>query len=209
MNFSLNEMEAIAKRATRGAGYPWGLAEEASKATRWLCLQGLDGARFLAQLLERGLAAAPATHSPQQGDSPWRGEGDLCPLLAGASLSDSAHLLMAGRIEMQTVAAPALLLPFVSNAARMLNSKLTVKIDGARAVTDGDNLMAPDNLPATAESVSVSQGGASFTPRKQHSRAYPAMRHWETLNRLARRTYAPETEESRRLGAGAGLSDND
>ena len=51
MSYSLNEMEATAKRAARGAGYSWGLAEEASKATRWLCTQGLDGAAELAHVL--------------------------------------------------------------------------------------------------------------------------------------------------------------
>lgn len=40
MSFALNEIEATAKRATRGAGYDWGLAEDASKAVRWLCARG-------------------------------------------------------------------------------------------------------------------------------------------------------------------------
>ena len=43
MNYSLNAVESTAKRAARGAGYPWGLAEEAGKATRWLSHQGLEG----------------------------------------------------------------------------------------------------------------------------------------------------------------------
>ena len=33
MNLSLNEVDAMAKKAARGAGYSWGLAEEAGKAT--------------------------------------------------------------------------------------------------------------------------------------------------------------------------------
>ena len=36
MNVSMNEVESMAKTAARGAGYSWGLAEEAGKATRWL-----------------------------------------------------------------------------------------------------------------------------------------------------------------------------
>ena len=43
MTFSLNEIEAIGKRAARGAGLPWGLAEEAGKAARWLTARGLPG----------------------------------------------------------------------------------------------------------------------------------------------------------------------
>jgi len=41
------------------------------------------------------------------------------------------------------------------------------------------------------------------------TRATPDAEHWATLNRFAHHTYAPASEASRLLGAGAGLSDND
>ena len=31
MNWSLNELDAMARKAARGAGYSWGLAEEAGR----------------------------------------------------------------------------------------------------------------------------------------------------------------------------------
>ena len=34
MSFSLNEIEAMGRRAARGAGLHWGIAEEAGKAVR-------------------------------------------------------------------------------------------------------------------------------------------------------------------------------
>ena len=34
MTWSLNEIESLAKKAARGAGLDWGLAEEAGKTTR-------------------------------------------------------------------------------------------------------------------------------------------------------------------------------
>ncbi|WP_170571885.1 DUF3726 domain-containing protein [Ruegeria atlantica] len=209
MSFSLNEMEATAKRATRGAGYSWGQAEEASKATRWLCMQGLDGAGTLARLLERGLTLNLAAHRPSQIECPWNAEDDLCPLSAGSLLSDSVHLLKTNPIEMQNVTMPALLLPFVSNAARLLQEALTVEIDGVQVVTDGDRLMVPDTLPDTAQRVVVSRSASPEGSRMRHTRAYPAPEDWDVLNHFAHRTYAPATEESRLLGAGAGLSDND
>lgn len=92
MSYSLNEMEATTKRATRGAGYPWGLAEDAAKAARWLCAQGLDGSAEMAQVLERRFAEHPAKHRPQSHEGVWRAEGDLCPISAGALLSDCAEL---------------------------------------------------------------------------------------------------------------------
>ncbi|WP_170428491.1 DUF3726 domain-containing protein [Ruegeria arenilitoris] len=209
MSFSLNEMEATAKRATRGAGYSWGQAEEASKAVRWLCAQGLDGAEVLARLLTLGLASELAAHRPRQVDGLWQGDGGLCPLSAGPLLSDSAYLLKAAPVEMRDVVAPELLLPFAANAARVLKCWVSVEIDGTLAVTDGDHLAVHGVLPAAAQRVTVSQGVAPETLRSRHSRAQPAPGDWDVLNRFAHRTYAPATEESRLLGAGAGLSDND
>ncbi|MEL7259121.1 MAG: DUF3726 domain-containing protein, partial [Pseudomonadota bacterium] len=43
MSWSLNEVESLARKAARGAGYSWGLAEEAGKATRWTCAAGWPG----------------------------------------------------------------------------------------------------------------------------------------------------------------------
>ena len=209
MNFSLNEMEATAKRATRGAGYSWGQAEEASKAARWLCAQGMDGAGVLAGLLEQGLASDPLAHRPGQIDRLWLSERALCPLSAGPLLSDAAHLLKTGPVEMRNVAEPALLLPFACHAARLLKEVLTIEIDGAQMMTDGERLVAPDSLPDTVNKVVVTHGGALTTPRKQNARACPDPQDWGVLNRFAHRTYAPATEVSRRRGAGAGLSDND
>lgn len=41
-------------RAVRGAGHPWGIAEEAAWAVRWLIRAGLPGANALADALEAG-----------------------------------------------------------------------------------------------------------------------------------------------------------
>ena len=53
---SSNEVDALAKKAAKGAGMPWGLAAEAGKATRWLADRGLPGPAVLADLLETPVA---------------------------------------------------------------------------------------------------------------------------------------------------------
>ncbi|WP_170427345.1 DUF3726 domain-containing protein [Ruegeria arenilitoris] len=209
MNLSLNEIEATAKRATRGAGYSWGQAEEAGKATRWLCAQDLDGVKTLARLLALGFAADPASHRPRNLDDLWHAEGDLCPLSVGPLLSDTARTQGAGAIKMQRVAAPALLLPFVSNAARIQKCALQIEFDDMKAVTDGARLSSPGSIPEKAQRVTISKVATRSLPREQQTRAHPNSDDWAVLNQFAHRTYAPATEESRLLGAGAGLSDND
>lgn len=194
MSFALNEIEATAKKATRGACYPWGLAEEAAKATRWLCAQGLDGVAILA-------AALTQPSSP------------TAPLMICACFLDRAYALpqtkTATEVKLTPDMSPLLLLPFVAMAARQIGSVLSLSCAEVSATTDGTGLCLTGTFPETATSVTVSLGGTLTTPLAQASRATPAPDSWAELNRLAHRTYAPATEESRLRGAGAGLSDND
>ncbi|WP_109312485.1 DUF3726 domain-containing protein [Ruegeria sp. AU67] len=209
MNVSLNEVEATAKRATRGAGYSWGLAEEAAKATRWLCAHGQNGTGALAQLLQLDLAGTPKTHAPSDLSGEWQSENQLCPLVTGALLSDCAHRLNSSPIAIRNVAVPALLLPFAANAARFLATCVSVDYDHALAETDGFDLSLDAPIPDRAHQVSVHLGGQLTAPAPHRTRAEPDPTDWGILDRFAHRTYAPATEESRLRGAGAGLSDND
>lgn len=209
MSFALNEIEATAKRATRGAGYDWGLAEDASKAVRWLCAQGLDGAGALAALLSSGFAADLSCHRPRSLGGAWRGEEALCPLATGAALSDCASQLAQAPIQMGPVAQPLLVVPFAAMAARRLKGCVTVTAEGFSAVTDGAAIRITGALSDSTADLQVAAGGVLEAPRSGQSRAEPDAAAWDTLNQFAHKTYAPATEQSRLLGAGAGLSDND
>mgnify|MGYP001627830319 CR=1 FL=1 len=212
MNFALNEIEATAKRAARGAGLSWGMAEEASKAARWLCTQGFDGAAVLAAVLEQNDGKPAEALRPQSLQGAWQAEsGTLCPLFAGASLSDCAARLAEGRITMQAVSQPAMLLPFAAAAAAQLGQTVTLEWEGCAAVTDGKSVSVSGDalLPARTDGAAASLGGTLGTPAPQATRSTPDTAAWERLNRFARRTFAPATEASRLAGAGAGLSDND
>ncbi len=210
MNVSLNEVEATAKRATRGAGYQWGLAEEAAKAVRWLCANDIDGCGALAGLIERFDGVDLAERVPLPDDTGWYGKGSvLCPLIAGAALSDCALDLADRDIRMGPVAAPCLLFPFAAHAARQLRNTVTVSWPAGAAVTDGDRISLTGPIGTRVDFITVCRGGLLGAPNRQMSRAMPEQGVWETLNRFAHRTYAPATAESRLLGAGAGLTDTD
>lgn len=191
MSFSLNEVEALAKRATRGAGYTWGMAEEAGKATRWLCAHGQDGCAVLATLLEH-----PTTTT----------------FTAAIKLTDSAHLLEEGPFSWHGIKQPAFLLPFAAMAARKAGQGVVVLADNAVAALDGDMLHVTADFPEVAERLQAMIGTpsyASLKPAQTQTRARPRPAIWARLERLAQRTYAPATDASRRLGAGAGASDSD
>jgi len=216
MSHSLNEIEAMSKRAARGAGLPWGLAEEAAKGTRWLSAFGFSGAEALADLLELNdripaIDVSPVSLSAEVWHAPSR---RMSPLIAGASLSDCAmRLLDRGMITMKDVSLPLLAVPFMGGAALRLGVPVAAEWQGARLATDGHHLC----VQATAEALSARHAETLvFTaPAEMTGRHEPVMRaqvddaDWARLGAFAHRTFAPATEESRLRGAGAGLSDND
>lgn len=213
MSYALNEVEALAKRAVRGAGMSWGTAEEAAKATRWLCRNGIDGAGVLSALLDRNRGKAEQDLRPAEISGSWRAfdATHLCPLLAGAALSDCAAKLKDAPISMQQVIFPALLFPFIASAAAQLDCVVTLECDAGSASTDGNWLTLSDDaiLQASSADVVIRIGELTGETLSQVSRATPAQDAWDTLNTYAHKTYAPATEASRLAGAGAGLSDND
>ncbi|MBL4627716.1 MAG: DUF3726 domain-containing protein [Roseicyclus sp.] len=231
MSHSLNEIEALSKCAARGAGLSWGMAEETGKAIRWLESHGLPGVAMLASLLAQNDRIAHGAVAPQflEGtrglDGIWAASsGRLCPLIAGAALNDCADRLTAGHdIEMSNVSHPLLAVPFAAWAAIHLGAPVTVAWGRFRGETDGYGLWVDDPIaqieaatPA-AMSFALAAPAAAAAPAAPRNdpvlapgqRGHVCLAAWGHLNTFAHRTYAPASETSRLLGAGAGESDND
>jgi hypothetical protein len=216
MKYSLNEIEVMCKRAARGAGMHWGLAEDVGKAIRWMNAHGLPGDEELANLLRQNNTRRYDELSPISMNGVWSASGGaLCPLIAGVSLCDRASEIADGRvIELGTTTHPLLLVPFASIIANL--SKTTVKVSwygaefvcasGCFQVTDETAVIAP----ASVESVCCQRTTASISPPTHTwERTEVSAENWAQLNTFAERTFAPATEASRLAGAGAGLSDID
>lgn len=216
MSYSLNEIEALAKRAARGGGLSWGISEEAAKAVRWLTSHGLPGGEALAGLLIQNDGIATDQTAPCALDGEWRASGGaLCPLSSGSAINDCAERLAAGTdISLRDVSYPLLVVPFAAWAALHITAHVGVSWGGLRVVTDGNGLSIsdPDDalLVTKAPQLSCAQVTTATGALSQPlSRGEVSPGAWATLNDFAQRTYAPATEASRRLGAGAGASDND
>ena len=208
MTLSLNEIESTSKKAARGAGYSWGVAEETGKAVRWLCGRDIDGCAALAMLLDEVDAEELNDWSPSRKGGEWRARDKaLCPLLSGTVLSDHAEALKSSDTHFGAVTQPVLLVPFAANVAQQNNRTVTLVWTGCRATTDGANVELSGAPLERASHVTVSSDGTISVPKQRRSRATPAHGVWSVLNRYAHRTYAPATEESRRRGAGAGPND--
>ncbi len=216
MSQSLNEIEGLAKKAARGAGRAWGIAEEAGKATRWLESFGLPGGAALAGLLDLTDGIAPDTIAPSGLTRPWHAPaGLLCPLAAGATLTDSADQLAGGAIlELQSLSHPVLIAPFVAWSAAYLRQPIGLNWRNVSIQTDGFGVWIDDpyQLVAACDVVTVTCGvtrvqRATFSPPSHRGQIDSSA--WDRLANFAARTYAPATEQSRALGAGAGATDND
>ncbi|MFD2738001.1 DUF3726 domain-containing protein [Sulfitobacter aestuarii] len=211
---SLNEIEALSRKAARGGGLSWGLAEEAGKAVRWLCDAGFPGARLLVALLQLNDGKEYAELVPQLGDGIWQTRGGrLCPVIAGSLICDRADMLRQGEaLLFGDTALPLLLAPFAAEAARLAEVSVVLEWPGARlSLGQGATLAEGDAAAlevACAGPVTLSRGA-----RQGHAPAAGDVgRRLDTvtlgaLEAFAQRTYAPATEASR-AGAGAG-QDND
>ncbi len=217
MSFSLNEIEAMGKRAARGAGLDWGIAEEAGKAARWLTAHGLPGPELLAELLTRNEGKSYAELAPVSVDGVWEAKsGQLCPLVAGAALSDRAAEVAAGReFEFGSIAFPLLLAPYAACGARSRGAAIELSWSGVMlTISPDDGLAVEGDIAAvaarTADYVHCRPAGKDTVtpPAGEPGRAVDA-ETWSRLSAFAHRTLAPATEASRLAGAGAGLTDND
>lgn len=179
MTYSLNEVDAMAKRAVRGAGYDWGVAEDMAQAVRWLCARDLDGIGALARALSAGI--------------------EIMPLMA---LIDTGGRREISHDPLLTLACGAL-------HARQSGQVLRVDWGTAGAVTDGKDVEISGDMPPGPAPAGITSGGPSIAARDTTTRVQPKPADWAILARFAHKTYAPATEDSRRLGAGAGVSDND
>lgn len=209
MTYSLNETQALCRKAARGAGYTWGLADEAGAAARWLETRGLAGLDALACLLE-ATAGQDLTCMTPRIDGPWQADLPLCPIIAGAALADHAHLLRAAPVRLASTRCPLLLLPFVDRLAR--HGAVQVTWAGAHAWLGphGTHTDGPLGASNVAE-VRITPGQAPGPAQQQVrlTRCCMSTDLYFRLNTFAERTYAPATEASRLAGAGAGLTDND
>lgn len=197
---SLNEIDAMAKKAARGAGYAWGLAEEAGRAVRWLESHGLPGL----DALNRHLARDRSTGSP---------------LVAGSSLADRAQEIAIGRsLAVAAVSQPLLVLPFAVAAERIAKFDVELAWPGVRLRTSGGEVTLAGRDAALADGpVDLELGRAIGTidamPLAERIGGVTVdLDLWRALDQLAVKTYVPASETSRqRAGAGEAMQniDND
>lgn len=207
---SAPEIAALCTKAARGAGYEWGVAQEAGRAAVKLEALGLPGPALLSKLLRRAAAVTGAPEKPDPRLSRYTTpDRPLCSLLTGCFVSDMGAELFAWReVAFGPVLVPAMLAAFVTA------EDIAPDIGISLLWHDGEIWIGPDD--AAAPGAPLAAGNllceealeVSVCPahRPAHLDPMPDIAGTADdvafLAELANRTYVPESEASRARGAG-------
>ena len=216
MIVSNNELDALVRKAFRGAGYHWGEAEEAGKAAIWLARNRLAPATLTLYLLG-GAAHNVARLRPAPDRHRWAETGrETCPLLAGIALADEATSVFEGSVvRFARLHTPGFLLPFLGQLALSRNKGIRLALPQIEVTVTPDRVVFDGSAEALTTPSPATLGKVELVPENKEIHASPTFSteissdEWDSLNDFAAKTYVPASEHSRLAGAGAGVADND
>tara|TARA_B100001250_G_C19679114_1_gene735031 strand:+ start:273 stop:884 length:612 start_codon:yes stop_codon:yes gene_type:complete len=201
---TLSEIDTTSKRATRGAGFPWGIAEEVGKNMRLLELFGLSGIKNLNKFLKH-YKEKQFQKITLISDTNNANKYPFCPIMLGTNFIDQVNLLdQKENIQISNVAFPILFLPFVSRASEIIGKRIFFKIDEKEFLLNLNQSIYSNYLKneileiSNTVNISFIENNNSFNENE-----------WKELYKLSEDTFVEETESSKINAAGAGLTDND
>ena len=201
---TLSEIDTTSKRAVRGAGFSWGIAEEVGKNMRLLELFGLPGIKNLNQFL-KDYKEKQFQKVTLISDTNNTNKYPFCPIILGVNFIDQVNLLDKKiNIQISNVAFPLLFLPFVSRASEMIGKRIFLKIEEKEFLLNLNQSIYSNYLKneilevCNTINISFIENSNSFNENE-----------WKELYKLSEDTFVEETESLKISGAGAGLTDND
>jgi len=198
VNLSLGEYRALVAKAFRGAGYPWGLTEEAGFAAKRLAEFDLPSGEIVVRLLQAIDGAAISDVMPT---SEWSSPDTiLCPVCVGAAIADhdGSDALAVSQVLEPLLAIPFLMLTLPSESSH----GYVMSWAGGACQLNAHAAQLEGNVPTGPVDVAISRGDIALAPTTLRARIDLALDTMTELERFARRTYAPATEASRNAGAG-------
>jgi hypothetical protein len=201
---SFSEIETTTKRASRAAGYSWGIAEEVGKSIRLLELYGFPGIKNLNQYYQNKKKEKyqdiKIINQINKSDKSL-----YCPIMLGVSFLDQIKKLETlKKCSFQGIAYPILLLPFLSRCSEIIGKKIFLEFEENKFLLNF-NLSISSNyfqqeLPIKSDNTEIIflENKDSFSDVE-----------WKNLYKLSENTFVEETDSLKQGAAGAGLTDND
>jgi len=199
---SLSEIDITSKRASRAAGFSWGIAEEIGKAIRSLELFGLPGIKNLNLYLNKIEKNHPEKVNKIVRENKNK---EICPIYCGVAFLDQCQKLeVLKNIKFYNVNYPILILPFISKVSEIVGKKILVKFNKSSLLMNFNKSILSNNLDEQVISL-VKEMNIEFLENKNLF----SNKEWKELYKISEKTFVEETDSSKRKGAGAGLTDND
>ena len=202
---SSSEIITVSKRATKAAGYSWGVAEEVGKNIDVLELIGIAGIENLKCYLSNIKTKTPIGPNVIESQNKIDNES-LCPILTGVCLIDDfKNIEILKEINFYNVSFPLLLIPFISRLSFLIGKRVSIEIDEYYFKFNLDKYMFSNSdinslILENAENVRITV----FENEDSFSQEI-----WNELYALSTDTFVEENEKLKSTAAGAGLEDND
>jgi hypothetical protein len=201
---SFSEIETVSKRASKAAGFSWGVAEEIGKSIKSLELFGLPGIINLNLYLKKIKTNHPKKIQKIENENKTN-DNELCPIYSGVAFLDRCtELERLKSIKFYNVSYPLLILPFISKASEFLGKKILVQYNNASFLTNFDKSIFSKNINKQADSL-AKEINIEFLENKNSF----SEQDWKELYKLSEETFVEESESLKSKAAGAGLTDND
>ena len=201
---TLSEIDTTSKRATKAAGFSWGVAEEVGKNMRLLELYGLSGIKNLNEYF-KNYKKKQYQKVSLISETNYSQKIPYCPIILGTNFLDQVTLLEnINEIQFKNVAFPLLLLPFVSRASDIIGKRIFMKIDEKEFLLNFNQSIYSNYLKSeileNSKLIKI-----NFIENKNTFKE----NEWNELYKLSEDTFVEETDSLKASGAGAGLTDND
>ena len=202
---SSSEIITVSKRATKAAGFSWGIAEEVEKNIDVLELIGIAGIENLKSYLSDIKTKTPIGPNVIESQNKIDNE-NLCPILTGGSLIDDfKNIEILKEINFYNVSFPLLMIPFISRLSFLIGKRVSIEIDEYNFKFNLDKYMFSNSdinslilEHAKNVRITVFENEDSFSQEV-----------WDELYELSTDTFVEENEKLKSTAAGAGLEDND
>jgi hypothetical protein len=202
---SSSEIITVSKRATKAAGYSWGVAEEVGKNIDVLELIGIAGIQNLKSYLSDIKTKTPIGPDVIESQNKIDNES-LCPILTGICLIDDfKNIEILKEIIFYNVSFPLLMIPFISRLSFLIGKRVSIEIDEYNFKFNLDKYMFSNSdinslILENAKNVKITifENEDSFSQEV-----------WDELYELSTDTFVEENEKLKSTAAGAGLEDND
>ena len=202
---SFSEIDTTSKRASRAAGFSWGISEEVGKNMRNLEMFGLPGVKSLNLYLQK-IKKNPTEKTKKIAKENRPQSKEFCPIYCGTSFLDNCKMLESLKlIKFFNVSHPLLLLPFLSRASDIVGKKISVQYEGNNFLLNFDKTIFSKNIKSNHIISSAKEITIEFL---ENNNSFSAQ-EWKELYKLSEETFVEETDSLRKKGAGAGLTDND